>query len=347
MTDLFFHDPRFRVRRLPEPELRKDPVVDRWTIVSTDRLSRAQEVHESVPPSPVGPCPFCAGNESLTPHESFVLGDGAGWQIRVVPNAFPALRRMEEFRSNSHNGYESHSGWGVHEVVIECPHHEANLANLSVSRFADLFRIYRQRIRTGKDDPRLVYPMIFKNCGASAGASLEHAHSQILLMPCVPQVVRDELEAANRFRQSTGHCIFCDLRDRERAAGIRMIAESAEFTAFAAFAGRFPFETWIVPARHASHFDEISDDQADDLAKVMRTVLRKLSLGLSDPPYNYYIHTAPWNEPASAYHWHMEILPRVTGTAGFEWGTGFAINPVPPEQAAEYLRSVSIEGDGT
>jgi UDPglucose--hexose-1-phosphate uridylyltransferase len=343
MDDAIFHDPRFRVRRLPEPEIRKDPVVDRWVIVSTDRLGRTQELHAEAPPSRLHACPFCAGNERLTPQESFAIRDENGWRIRVVPNAFPALRRVNEFRSLSQNGFERWSGLGIHEVIIECPHHESSLANLPAAHLADIFRVYRQRIRAGKDDPRLIYPMIFKNCGADAGATLEHAHSQIILMPCVPLIAHEELDGANRFREATGRCVFCDLRDREQTAGVRMVCESAEFTAFAAFAGRFPFETWILPKHHASHFEEISDAETDALAEMMRTVLRKLSLGLNDPPYNFYIHSAPLNEPAtSAYHWHIEILPRLTGTAGFEWGTGFAINPVPPEQAAAYLRGVEV-----
>jgi UDPglucose--hexose-1-phosphate uridylyltransferase len=343
MDDIVFHDPRFRVRRLAVPELRKDPVVDRWVIVSSDRLGRAQELHAAPPAEQPADCAFCAGNEHLTPHETYTLGDANGWRIRVVPNAFPALRPVGQFQQLPEAGFERWTGVGVHEVVIECPHHEACAANFSAGHLGDLFRVYRERVRAGRSDPRLIYPMIFKNCGADAGASLEHAHSQIVLMPRVPLIAREELDGADRFLQSHGRCVFCDLRDRERAAGVRMVAESAAFTAFTAFAGRFPFETWIVPAHHASHFEEISDTQANDLGDLFRTVLRKLSQGLSDPPYNFYIHTAPLNEPPSAsYHWHIEILPRLTGIAGFEWGTGFAINPVPPEQAAPYLRGVGV-----
>jgi UDPglucose--hexose-1-phosphate uridylyltransferase len=343
MEEIVFHDPRFRVRRLTVPELRKDPVVDRWVIVSTDRLGRTQELDAPPPPRPPADCPFCAGHEYLTPHETFALRDANGWRIRVVPNAFPALRPAGEFRQLPDAGFERWTGIGIHEVVIECPHHEASAANLPAAQLADVFRVFRQRVRAGKSDPRLVYPMIFKNCGADAGASLAHAHSQIVLMPCVPLAAREELDGAARFLETHGRCVFCDLRDRERTAWVRMVAESAEFTAFTAFAGRFPFETWIIPAKHGSHFDEITDAQANDLGDLFRTVLRKLSLGLNDPPYNFYIHTAPLNEPPSAsYHWHIEVLPRLTGIAGFEWGTGFAINPVPPEQAAEYLRAVEI-----
>src|SRR5258708_29149390 len=181
MSEVIFHDPRFRVRRLAEPELRKDPVVERWVIVSTDRIGRAHELHAAVPTTRLETCPFCAGREHLTPNETFALRDGDGWRIRVVPNAYPALRRTGEYRPIPTNGFERWSGWGVHEVVIECPQHESSLANLPAGSISDLFRVYRQRIQAGRADPRLAYPMIFKNRGADAGASLDHSHSQIVV----------------------------------------------------------------------------------------------------------------------------------------------------------------------
>src|SRR5579859_879522 len=199
MSEVTFYDPRIRIRRLVEPELRKDPVVERWVIISTDRLGRAQELHAAPPPTRMEACPFCVGHEQLTPHESFVFPDGEGWRIRVVPNAYPALRRGGPFRPIPTDGFERWSGWGVHEVVIECPQHESSLANLPATHVADLFRVYRQRIRAGKEDAQLVYPMIFKNSGADAGATLEHSHSQIILLPCVPLTAREELDGAARF----------------------------------------------------------------------------------------------------------------------------------------------------
>jgi UDPglucose--hexose-1-phosphate uridylyltransferase len=183
--------------------------------------------------------------------------------------------------------------------------------------------------------------MIFKNAGADAGASLEHAHSQIVLLPRLPTVLRDEIAAGVAHHAATGHCIFCELIENEHKVGGRIMLESERFIVFAAFAGRFPFETWILPKVHASHFEMILDGEIDDLAKLFRQLLRKLAAGLDDPPYNYFIHTGPLTESAMPhYHWHIELLPRITGIAGFEIGAGFAINPVPPEQAAAYMREV-------
>jgi UDPglucose--hexose-1-phosphate uridylyltransferase len=339
MNEISFHVPRFRVRRLPTPEFRKDPVVDRWVIVSTDRLGRTQELHAETSTARPESCPFCAGHEYLTPHEVCVLpGDGT-WRIRVVPNMYPALRggAWETWRDGLHQG---NRGAGSHEVIVECPQHESALANLPAEQVADLVRVYRDRIRANKSDPRLVYPLVFKNSGADAGASLEHAHSQIITMPRVPLAVHEELDGALAHHRETGRCIFCTLLESEMA-GPRALLQTANFAAFLPYAGRFPFECWLFPKAHVSHFEELSDDLAGEFGAALRQVLRKLYLGLDDPPYNYFIHTAPLNEPPLPhYHWHIEVLPRITGIAGFEWGTGFAINPVPPEQAAEYLRSI-------
>ena len=329
MDEIAFHVPRFRVRRLPAPELRKDPIVERWTIISTDRLGRPQEVHAEMPPTRLETCPFCAGHEHLTPHAIAELRDERGWRVRVVPNMYPALRPID---GAAHGG---------HEVVIECPQHEPSLANLPADQFVFLLRAYQQRVVAARQDPRLVYPMIFKNAGADAGASLEHAHSQIVLLPRLPTVLCDEIAAGVAHQAATGRCIFCDLMENERKVGERIILESGRFVALAAYAGRFPLETWILPKAHASHFESISNEEIDDLANLFRQLLRKLTAGLDDPPYNYFIHTGPLTESAMPhFHWHLELLPRITGIAGFEIGAGFAINPVPPEQAAAYLRKV-------
>lgn len=329
---------------MADPELRKDPVVERWVIVSTDRLSRTHELHAAAAVSRLESCPFCAGHEHLTlPATLEIPNERDGWRVRVVPNMFPAVRGDGEPQTWSDGWHEGTRGVGVHEVVIECPQHETSLANLPADHLADLLRAYGQRIQQARHDPRLAYPMIFKNSGADAGASLEHAHSQILILPQVPRTVQEELDGAKRYHESVGRCLFCDWWRQEQVAGERQLLDTTRFTAFLPYAGRFPFEMCILPKAHASHFEELAEEELAELGEVLRLALRKLQSGLNDPPYNYLLHTAPLAAgPLPHYHWHLEVLPRITGVAGFEWGTGYFVNPVPPEQAAEYLRGVAI-----
>jgi UDPglucose--hexose-1-phosphate uridylyltransferase len=197
-------------------------------------------------------------------------------------------------------------------------------------------------MRTLKRERPELYPLIFNNHKAAAGASLEHVHIQIVALPKVPDLVEREIAAGRKRLEKTGQCLFCDLIVQERREGARIVRETENFLAVAAFAGRFPCELWLLPRRHASHFENIGDALLAELGQVFWELLHKLDHGLDDPAFNLIIHTAPPAGPALAeYHWHIEILPRLTGTAGFEWGTGMNINPVPPEQAAEYLRRQS------
>jgi UDPglucose--hexose-1-phosphate uridylyltransferase len=339
-----FHVPWFRVRPLAEPELRKDPVVERWVIVSTDRLSRTQELHAVAPVERLEACPFCAGHEFLTCPATLEIPHGSEWRVRVVPNKFPAVRGLGEPRTWSDGWHEGITGIGRHEVVIECPHHEKSLANLAADHVANLLRAYQQRIQQARLDRRLVYPMIFKNSGADAGASLEHSHSQILTLAQIPRTVQEELDGAKKYFDGSGRCLYCDWWRQEQSFGERQLLDTEHFTVFLPYAGRFPFEMCILPKMHQSQFDEFSKAESAELGSVLRRVLRKLQQGMNDPPYNYLLHTAPLHSgPLPHYHWHLEILPRITGVAGFEWGTGYFVNPVPPEQAAQYLRGVKDE----
>jgi UDPglucose--hexose-1-phosphate uridylyltransferase len=185
--------------------------------------------------------------------------------------------------------------------------------------------------------------MVFKNVGKVAGASLEHTHSQIIVLPTVPRTVGDEMRGAQQFYDYRGRCIFCDMVAQELDDGERVVLEGEQFVAFEPYASRFPFETWILPKRHASHVEEITRESVAELAYCLKASLQKLEKALNDPAYNYMIHTTPFDLGAvDHYHWHIEIIPRLTKVAGFEWGTGFYINPVPPESAAEFLRGTQV-----
>jgi UDPglucose--hexose-1-phosphate uridylyltransferase len=330
------------------PELRKDPVVGRWVIISTERGRRPSDfVSESVRPLGAN-CVFCPGNESRTPHEILAgrppdsAADGPGWSFRVVPNKFPALRIEGELEPAGEGLYDRMNGVGAHEVVIETPDHAATLATLPVDVVADVLLAYRDRVVDLKKDPRFEYILVFKNHGAAAGASLEHPHSQLIATPIIPIMVLEELKGAAAYYEMKERCVWCDIVRQERRSRRRVITEAHGFMAVAPFAPRFPFEAWVLPTTHRSAFEETSMDALRGLAEVLGDVLRRIDRVLHHPPFNFMLHTAPLREgPLDHFHWHLEIIPKLTNVAGYEWGSGFFINPVPPEDAAAALR----EGD--
>jgi UDPglucose--hexose-1-phosphate uridylyltransferase len=329
----------------PFPQLRKDPVVDRWVLIAPERAAKPTEIEDPGHLAHHAVCPFCEGQEHDTPHELLALRapgtrpDAPGWRIRVVPNRFPAVRRDAAPQPIADPLFALQPGYGAHEVVIECPHHEPSLAVLPADHVRDLFAVYRDRLAALRTNPRLAYVQVFKNHGVGAGASVEHAHSQILGLPRVPRLVQDELDGAAVYHRTHDRCVFCDLLARELASGERVVLAGEHCVAFAAYAGRFPYETWVLPRRHAAHYDRLTAAELADVAAVVRAVLRRLGMVAKDPTYNYILHTAP---PAAGelphYHWHWEILPRLTGIAGYELASGYFLNPVPPEAAAARLR---------
>jgi UDPglucose--hexose-1-phosphate uridylyltransferase len=335
---------------LPMPELRKDPIVGRWVIIATERAKRPTAPKDPLPPPVTGFCPFCEGQEDKTPHEIIAYRDRQtranekGWRVRVVPNKFPALQVEGDLNKRGEGIYDKMNGIGAHEVIIECPFHETSMANLSEENIREILWVYRDRLVDLKKDPRLVYGMVFKNVGTAGGASLEHSHSQLIVTPIVPISVWEEMTGAMEFYNYRGRCIFCDMIQQESGAEKRIVLDTSNFISFAPFASRFPFETWILPKNHTSHFENIQKTEVDELGTVLKTILRKLETALDKPAYNYIIHTSPFDtQSLPHYHWHIEIIPRLTRVAGFEWGTGFYINPVPPEQAAAFLQETEVD----
>ncbi|MFN7918596.1 MAG: galactose-1-phosphate uridylyltransferase [Bryobacteraceae bacterium] len=331
------------------PELRRDPVTGRWVIIATERSRRPSDfVREPVVIQGGRVCPFCSGNESKTPPEVLAFRNGsqpngAGWSIRVVPNKFPALRVEGDLDRAGDGIYDRINGVGAHEVIIECPEHDLTLPDLPEKRIEEIFWAYRERILDLKKDGRLRYILIFKNHGEAAGASLEHAHSQLIALPVIPKRVQEELDGGRRYWDFKERCIYCDIVRQEVSSGERVVLETDHFLAVAPYAPRFPFETWIIPRQHHSHFETAHTPQIPNLAWVLRMVLRKMNKVLEKPAYNLVIHTGPVQEGAMAhYHWHIEIIPKLTKVAGFEWGTGFYINPTPPEEAAQFLREAGL-----
>lgn len=340
------------------PEYRRDPVTGRWVIFAPERSLRPLALSHSKPharwDTERDSCPFCEGREADTPRELFAERypgsepDGPGWRLRVVPNRYPAVRPTAGVNSvaRGHELFEAAPGVGAHELVIECPRHKSGPTSLTDAEFAAVFRAYRDRMAALAADPRYAYVTVFKNVGAEAGASLAHLHSQIVATAMVPDAIRVELDGAADYHRRKGRCVFCDVARQESEAGVRVVARTPHFLAVTAFAGRFAYETWVLPTAHASRFEAIPDALAAELARLTKSILGKLDGVLGHPAYNYYLHTAPARAgELPHYHWHLEIVPRTARPAGFEWGSGCFINAVLPETAAAELRAAEPPPD--
>jgi len=328
-------------------ELRKDPITGRWVIISTDRRKRPHDFRlESVQILPDPSCPFCEGHELMTPREILSYRQQGspnlpGWDVRVIPNQFPVLRVEGTLDRQGEGLFDRMNGIGAHEVVIESPRHDDSLATMSEAAVEQVLWACRERVRDLKQDRRFRYIIIFKNHGTAAGSSLDHPHSQLIALPIVPREVRDEVEGARAHYVVKERCVFCDVIRQETADGRRLIAETADMVALAPYAPRFPFETWIFPRRHEALFEDAPRQEIASLARLLGDMLRRMNRVLRNPPYNLLIHSAPLAEPSGDfYHWHVEIIPKLTKVAGFEWATGFYVNPTSPEEASQVLRDV-------
>jgi len=330
------------------PELRKDPILGRWVIISVERGKRPTDFVSPAQRKKGGFCPFCPGNEYTTPPEILAFRPGGskpnepGWTLRVMPNKFPALQISGELMKQGEGLYDKMNGIGAHEVIIETPEHNLSLATMTQKAVEDVLWAYYLRLTDLKKDIRLRYVLIFKNEGESAGATLEHTHTQLIGLPIVPRTVKDEMQGAKNHYDLRERCIFCDIIRQELADGRRLIYENDGYLAIAPFAPRAPFETWILPKHHESAFAP-QRQSFTSLAEILQRVLKQFDKILDVPPYNFIVHTSPFNDEQNEYyHWHIEFVPKLTKIAGFEWGSGFYINPVPPEEAAKFMREAKI-----
>jgi UDPglucose--hexose-1-phosphate uridylyltransferase len=333
----------------PMSEVRKDPVTGRSVIIAPERDKRPRQRDPRNHLARSELCPFCAGNEALTPPEVWARRDvntqpnTPGWRVRVVPNKYPALEDCGTWTNRQEGIYESWAGFGVHQVIIESPDHLVNPGMLSEEQFADVLSAYRDRMRDLQRDSRWEYLLLYKNQGNLAGATLEHIHSQLVALPFVPTQAIDELRGAKMHHKLTGSCIYCDVIQPELEHGERLVSASERFVALCPFASRFAYETWILPKNHQAAFVESSEADILALAGALRDVITRLNCALANPPFNYFIHSTPVHETASThFHWHIEILPQLARAAGFEWGSGSHMNSVAPEDAAGLLRGVAL-----
>ena len=330
------------------PELRKDPVIGRWVIIATERSKRPTDFQFTADlPANNKSCPFCAGREGQTPPEILAYRHStapntAGWTLRVVPNKFPALQIEGNIDRVGDGMFDKMNGIGAHEVIIETPEHQRNLTPLAPKAMEDVIWAYRDRMMDLKKDRRFRYVLIFKNKGADAGASLEHTHSQLIALPIVPKRVAEELLGSKEYYSFKERCVFCDIVRQEQAEGSRVVAENSDFVVVSPYAPKGPFEMWVMPKNHLACFEDLQKHEVENFAKILQLLLKKLEAALHDPPYNYMLHTAPFHQEIPHYHWHLEVMPKLVRVAGFEWGSGFYINPTTPEDAAKFLREIEV-----
>ncbi len=340
------------------PELRRDPVIGRWVIISTERAKRPDQFGsgavEKEELAPGEKCPFCEGNESMTPPEIYALRrpgtrpNTPGWEVRVIPSISPLLQIEGNLDRHGHGLYDLMNSRGAHEIVIDAPQHLRE-SQLSREQLVKSINVMLDRIQDLERDRDIKYVLIFKNYGQAAGGGhIKHSRLQIIGTPVNLKRVKEELAGAKAYFDYRERCIFCDIIKQEMPAQKRVIAESKNFIAIAPFASRFPFETWVLPKTHSCDFYKIDRSQIPDFTDILRTVFGKMRKVIGDFPFNFVLHTAPfrrdigkrgyWETIESDYHWHFEILPILTRVAGFEWGSGFYINPLPPEDAAKSVR---------
>ncbi len=329
------------------PEIRYNVVTREWVIIATERAKRPeqfsqQNIRRSKAEPYVATCPFCPGNEQMTPPETFRIADNGKWRVRVVPNKFAALDRDAKLTRSSNGLKRIISGTGIHEVIVETPAHDIHMALLSQPDFDRVIQAYYQRYDAISKDPRISHTTLFRNHGERAGTSLEHPHSQIVGTPIVPPQVRDRMETALRYYDDEGECLFCNMIEDEMRDAIRIVTSNPHFVAFIPFAALSPFQLWLFPVRHCANFGESTDEELASLSQTLRLLLRKICFSLSNPDYNLSVRSVTREAGGSrCQHWYLSVIPRVTRLAGFELGSGMFINTSRPEDSAKFLREAS------
>ena len=340
-----------------ENGVRKDYLLDRWVIIAAERAKRPSDFKAKPSPRDMGKvCPFCPGNEEMTPPATLLYIEREGnlledrdlemprrsdWIVRCFPNRYPAVKpRAKEVIAAENKLLYRTRAYGFHEVVVESPIHNEQPSNMRLKQLKYSLMAQIERVSTFYRYPSVRYVQMFRNYRREAGASLSHPHSQIIATEHIPRILREEVESSNKYMEREGRCIFCDIIELEKE-GPRLIYESGYFVALAPWASIQPFEFWILPKKHSASLLEITSEELEDFSKILKTCLRSLSEALGDPPYNYVFHIAP-KYPRGVgefYHWHLEVYPKLAVWAGFEIGTGMYINVVPPEATAESLKA--------
>jgi len=329
------------------PEMRQDPVTGSWVIIATERSKRPHDFILPVEQKKGGSCVFCYGNEDKTPPEVLAWRPGGGkphtpgWTVRAFPNKFPAVTPEGDPNPRKTGINRRMEAVGTHEVIVDCPDHLETLGRVTDEQAGLAMLAIAERYKVLSRDPRCKYIQVFKNYGLTAGASLEHSHWQIITLPVVPEVFIKEFAGVRRYFESNGTCIYCRIISDEIAVNQRIVETTDEFVVLTPYASRFPYEMWILPRRHQHDFGNIAGNDAKSLGSIIRRTVRRLERAFNYPPFNIVLHTGPPGKGYETFHWHLEILPRLSVAAGFEWGTGIFINSTSPELAAAALRPMN------
>jgi len=330
-----------------------------WVVITTDRGRRPRDFILDREKVATYACPFCYGQEAKTPPEVFAVRapgtapDGPGWKVRVIPNKYPALRIEGELDKRGEGLYDAMNGIGAHEVVIETPDHDRDMAEFTPTEIVDVLKAYRARLLDLRRDVRFRYIILFKNHGAEAGAPIPHAHSQIIAVPVVPPMVTTEFSVCRDYFDRKERCLMCDILLQELSGKSRIVRDDGNTVVYAPYASRYPFELRIVPRKHGHDFALLGDQELERLAEALKDTFMRMRKVLRDPPYNIVLHNSPpmhlrlgklgqWSSIPYDFHWHFELIPRLARTGGCEWGSGFYMNTVPPEDAARFLREADL-----
>jgi UDPglucose--hexose-1-phosphate uridylyltransferase len=322
------------------PRLRQNIVTDDWVVIAPERSKRPQDFAFATSPKKASKkdCPFCLEADDAY---RFSIKEAETENVYVIPNKYPAFVFEDEVTQKEGDYYPSYKSLGGHEVII-LKDHDKELADLKRGVLEEYYYVYQNRINHYRNNPTIEYAMVIHNYGPEAAASIIHPHSQIFASSIIPPLIEKEIVGSQRFFKEKKQCVFCWLVEQEQEKSVRVIAENRYFLAFTFWAARFPFESWIIPKSHQPYFEKINRTERLALAEVFSIVLKKLNRSLNNPPFNYFIHTTPPRMEGKGrieeyYHWHMEIIPRVSKFGGYELGSGLVIDVVLPERAAKFL----------
>jgi UDPglucose--hexose-1-phosphate uridylyltransferase len=333
------------------PQLRKDPILKQWVIISPERSKRPLDFKlQPIQTGDPQKCPFCEGNEKMTPEETMAFrkaGTGAntpGWWVRIFPDRSAILQASGDIGREGAGMFDLMNAFGIHEVVVDVPLHEQKLHTVPLEQVREVIWAFKQRLLEIKKNPRFKHFMLVKNSGEGV-TNIYHSHAHIIATPIIPKRIEEEIDGAREYFHYHDRCIFCDILRQEAEQEVRVVYSDSHFMVFCPFASRFPFEMYIVPRNHQPFFENIDKEYVSGFASAMQIALKRLQTLIPGLPYNFILHTSPISDSyRDFFHWHLEIIPKLTQVAGFEWGSGFYINPTPPEDAAKLLREVTLAG---
>ncbi|MBI5594501.1 MAG: galactose-1-phosphate uridylyltransferase [Elusimicrobia bacterium] len=326
------------------PEFRQNLATKDWVVIASERAARPEDFRRPPrAPSPKDGCPFCPGGEAHKAAASFELPAGKSWKVRVIPNKFPVLVPTSPAPKARHPLYRSLPGEGLHEIIVDTPDHEADLADMPEAHARELAGVWRERFRSASASDRVAMTVLFKNYGPGSGASIHHPVTHVVGSSVVPSHIRHRMDEAARYYDSAGSCVFCRMSEAEQEDKSRVVEENDHFVAFVLYAALSPFHIWVLPKRHMASFSDMNEKELSSIAAILQRLARRLRAALGDPSFNFVVQSAPLDRGTTeAYHWYLSLVVRVGGGSGFEMGSGIFTNTVVPEEAARFLQSAKV-----